>query len=105
AGGITPVCAGGTDGNLSLCHNFDSGGLRPGLHLGNCNDAPGAYASRVALHESQVFRLPANVTYEQAVLADPFAVSFHAVVKDPPDGDEPTGPGYRAGPICLATDA
>ena len=30
--------------------------LRPGLHLGNCNDAPGAYASRVALHESQVFR-------------------------------------------------
>jgi len=103
--GITPVCAACAEGNLSLCHNFDSGGLRPGLHLGNCNDAPGAYASRVALHESQVFRLPANVTYEQAVLADPFAVSFHAVVKDPPDGDEPTVLVYGAGTIGLAAVA
>jgi len=103
--GISPVCPACAQGNLSLCHNFDSGGLRAGLHLGNCNDAPGAYAARVALHESQVFPLPPSVTDEQAVLADPFAVSFHAVVKDPPDGDEPTVLVYGAGTIGLAAVA
>src|SRR5262245_41482873 len=103
--GITPVCPACAEGNLSLCQNFDRGTLAPGLHLGNCNDAPGAYASRVALHESQVFPLPANVTYEQAVLADPFCVSFHAVLKDPPDGDEPTVLVYGAGTIGLAAVA
>ena len=103
--GITPLCPSCAEGNLSLCHNFDSGGLRAGLHLGNCNDAPGAYAPRLALHESQVFPLPANVSDEQAVLADPFAVSFHAVVKDPPDGDEPTVLVYGAGTIGLAAVA
>lgn len=103
--GITPVCASCAEGNLSLCHNFDRGGLAPGLHLGNCNDAPGAYASRVALHESQVFPLPSSVTYEQAVLADPFCVSFHAVVKDPPDGETPTVLVYGAGTIGLGAVA
>jgi threonine dehydrogenase-like Zn-dependent dehydrogenase len=103
--GITPLCSSCAEGHLSLCHNFDAGGLRAGLHLGNCNDAPGAYAARVALHESQVFPLPANVSDEQAVLADPFAVSFHAVIKDPPDGDEPTVLVYGAGTIGLAAVA
>ncbi|MCI0636639.1 MAG: alcohol dehydrogenase catalytic domain-containing protein, partial [Actinobacteria bacterium] len=103
--GISPVCPSCAEGNLSLCQNFDRGDLAPGLHLGNCNDAPGAYAPRVALHESQVFPLPANVTYEQAVLADPFCVSFHAVVKDPPDGEEPTVLVYGAGTIGLAAVA
>ena len=103
--GISPLCPSCAEGHLSLCHNFDAGGLRAGLHLGNCNDAPGAYAARVALHESQVFPLPANVSDEQAVLADPFAVSFHAVVKDPPDGDVPTVLVYGAGTIGLAAVA
>ena len=103
--GIDPVCPSCAAGNLSLCQNFDRGALAPGLHLGNCNDAPGAYAPRVALHESQLFPLPANVTYEQAVLADPFAVSFHAVVKDPPDGDAPTVLICGAGTIGLSAVA
>lgn len=103
--GIEPVCPSCAAGNLSLCQNFDRGTLAPGLHLGNCKTAPGAYAPRVALHESQVFRLPANVSFEQAVLADPFAVSFHAVVKDPPDGEEPTVLVYGAGTIGLGAVA
>ena len=103
--GITPVCPACAEGNLSLCSNFDWGDLTPGLHLGNCLSAPGAYAPRVALHESQVFPLPANVSYEQAVVADPFCVSFHAVLKDPPDGDEPTVLVYGAGTIGLAAVA
>ncbi|HME73230.1 MAG TPA: zinc-binding dehydrogenase [Myxococcota bacterium] len=103
--GISPICPACVAGNLSLCENFDKGDLSPGLHLGNCKDAPGAYATKVAVHQSQVFPLPANVSYEQAVLADPFCVSFHAVLKDPPDGDEPTVLVYGAGTIGLAAIA
>lgn len=103
--GISPICPACAAGNLSLCANFDAGRLARGLHLGNCTDAPGAYAPRVSLHESQVFPLPANVTYEQAVLADPFSVSFHAVIKDPPEGDEPTVLVYGAGTIGLGAVA
>ena len=103
--GITPVCPACAEGNLSLCGNFDRGDLALGLHLGNCRSAPGAYAPRVALHESQVFALPAKVSFEQAVLADPFCVSFHAVLKDPPDGEEPTVLVYGAGTIGLAAIA
>jgi len=103
--GISPVCLSCAEGNLSLCANFDRGDLTPGLHLGNCSSAPGAYAPRVALHESQVFPLPASVSFEQAVLADPFCVSFHAVLKDPPDGDAPTVLVYGAGTIGLAAVA
>jgi threonine dehydrogenase-like Zn-dependent dehydrogenase len=103
--GISPPCPSCTEGNLSLCENFDRGALSAGLHLGNCKDAPGAYAPRVAVHESQVFALPANVSFAQAVLADPFAVSFHAVLKDPPDGDAPTVLVYGAGTIGLGAVA
>jgi len=103
--GISPVCPACRAGNLSLCENFDKGDLSPGLHLGNCKDAPGAYAAKVAVHESQVFPLPVNVSFEQAVLADPFCVSFHAVLKDPPEGDEPTVLVYGAGTIGLAAIA
>src|SRR4030095_8912242 len=50
-------------------------------------------------------RAPPRGTSEQAVLADPFAVSFHAVVKDPPDGETPTVLVYGAGTIGLAAVA
>lgn len=103
--GIAPVCAACAAGDLSLCANFDRGDLSVGLHLGNCKDAPGAYAPRVAVHESQVFRLPDAVSFEQAVFADPFSVSFHAVIKDPPDGETPTVLVYGAGAIGLAAVA
>lgn len=103
--GLSPVCAACAEGHLSLCEGFDRGALSPGLHLGNCRDAPGAYAPRVALHESQVFRLPGSVSDEQAVLADPFSVSFHAVLKDPPEGETPTVLVFGAGAIGLAAVA
>ncbi len=52
-----------------------------------------------------MFPLPDNVSDEQAVLADPFSASFHAVLKDPPDGDAPTVLVYGAGTIGLAAVA
>ena len=102
--GISPLCGACVAGNLSLCENFDKGDLSPGLHLGNCKDARRLCDQGGRSPESG-FSIARNVSYEQAVLADPFCVSFHAVLEDPPEGHEPTVLVYGAGTIGLAAIA
>jgi threonine dehydrogenase-like Zn-dependent dehydrogenase len=82
--GIQPPCLACQQGQVTLCEHFSAGRLAPGIHLGNCRTAGGGYAPRLAAHESQLIPIPDAVSFEQAVLADPFAVSLHAVLKAPP---------------------
>ena len=82
--GIQPPCRACQQGQVTLCEHFTAGGLAPGIHLGNCRTAGGGYAPRLAAHESQLIPIPDGVSFEQAVFADPFAVSLHAVLKAPP---------------------
>ena len=42
----------------------------------------------MSLHESMLFSIPEGVEDEHAVLADPFAVSLHAVLRAPPERGE-----------------
>jgi threonine dehydrogenase-like Zn-dependent dehydrogenase len=88
--GISPLCPACVAGNLSLCWNFTAGKLGPGVHVGVTTDAPGAWAELLAAHDSMLIPVPAGVTDEVAVLADPFAVSMHAILRNPPP------PGGRA---------
>ncbi|HLH29180.1 MAG TPA: zinc-binding dehydrogenase, partial [Acidimicrobiales bacterium] len=67
-----------------------SGALGPGVHVGVATDAPGGWADLMAAHDSMLIPVPDEVSDEVAVLADPFAVSLHAVVRNPPP------PGGRA---------
>jgi threonine dehydrogenase-like Zn-dependent dehydrogenase len=85
--GIVPPCQPCQDGQFSVCHNFVKGHLPPGIHTGNSSTATGGFAPLVPAHESMCIPIPDGVTDEQAVLADPFSVSFHALLKRPP----PTG--------------
>lgn len=82
--GIQPPCAACQQGQVTLCEHFTEGHLAPGIHLGNCRSAGGGYAPRLAGHESQLMPIPDAVSLEQAVFADPFAVSLHAVLKARP---------------------
>ena len=82
--GIQPPCAACQQGQVTLCEHFTEGHLAPGIHLGNCRSAGGGYAPRLAGHESQLIPIPDAVSFEQAVFADPFAVSLHAVLKARP---------------------
>lgn len=82
--GISPVCRACAEGNYFACENFTAGRLPPGIHLGNSRGAPGAFAPRLSAHESQCFPIPDGVSFEQAVFADPFSVSLHAILKAPP---------------------
>ena len=85
--GITPVCDACERGEYYLCDHFMDGDLPPGMHIGNCSAVTGAYAPLFAAHESQLFPIPDSVSFDQAVFADPFSVSLHAVLKAPPEED------------------
>ncbi len=82
--GIEPVCDACQRGDYYLCAHFTDGYLPPGMHIGNNSQVTGGYAPLFAAHESQLFTIPDSVSFDEAVLADPFSVSLHAVLKAPP---------------------
>ncbi len=82
--GIAPPCDACQRGEYSLCAHFTDGALPPGMHAGNCRSVTGGYAPLLPAHESQLFPIPEGVSFSQAVLADPFSVSLHAILKAPP---------------------
>ena len=72
------------EGKLAQCLNFGTGQIARGIHHGNSATATGGFAQQVPGHESQWFPIPDEISDEAAVLGDPFAVSFHAMLKAPP---------------------
>ncbi|MBX7116833.1 MAG: alcohol dehydrogenase catalytic domain-containing protein [Myxococcaceae bacterium] len=100
--GISPNCDPCESGQYQLCSNFNLGSLSAGIHLGNNKDVGGGYAPLMAVHESMCFPIPDGVTDEEAVLADPFAVSLHAVLKRPPAPGS-TALVYGCGTLGLLT--
>jgi threonine dehydrogenase-like Zn-dependent dehydrogenase len=85
--GIDPMCPACQAGELSHCWNFTKGRIAPGIHTGNSSDATGGFAQRLPAHDSMCIPVPADVPDEVAVLADPFAVSLHAITRNPPPPD------------------
>jgi threonine dehydrogenase-like Zn-dependent dehydrogenase len=87
--GITPACPECQAGQYSICRNFARGNIPPGIHTGNSSKATGGYAPYLPAHESMCIPIPDGVTDEQAVLADPFSVSLHGILKRPPEPGKP----------------
>ena len=102
--GIDPPCPPCQRGDLSLCWSFTKGDLGPGVHVGVITGAPGAWAEQLAAHDSMLIPVPDGISDEAAVLADPFSVSFHAIVRHPPP---PSGRVlvYGAGALGLTSVA
>jgi threonine dehydrogenase-like Zn-dependent dehydrogenase len=88
--GIEPACPPCKAGDLSLCWSTTRGEFGAGLHVGVMTKAPGAWAEYLAAHDSMLIPVPDGVSDAAAVLADPFAVSLHAILRHPPR------PGGRA---------
>ncbi len=82
--GIEPRCPACQAGDVNLCWNFTKGDLGPGVHVGVTTGAPGGWAELLAAHDSMLIAVPDGISDEAAVLADPFSVSFHAIVRNPP---------------------
>jgi threonine dehydrogenase-like Zn-dependent dehydrogenase len=82
--GVSPVCPACEAGDLSLCRSFTIGPIAPGIHTGTSRDATGGWAELMPAHDSMLHKVPDSMPDEIAVLADPFAVSLHAVTRHPP---------------------
>ncbi len=79
-----PLCEWCQQGELAQCLNFTRGTVTKGIHHGNSSQATGGMAPLLPAHESQCIPIPDEVSDEAAVLADPFAVSLHAILHHPP---------------------
>lgn len=87
--GVSPICPACEAGDYSLCWSFTTGPISAGIHTGVSSDATGGYADLMPAHTSMLFPVPDSISDEQAVLADPFAVSLHGVTRHPPaDGSK-----------------
>jgi threonine dehydrogenase-like Zn-dependent dehydrogenase len=84
---------------------FRSGNLPVSIHLGNCAAAGGAHAERFAAHASQLFTIPAGVSDEAAVLADPVSVSLRSILLAPPPADGRPVLVYGSGTLAFAAIA
>ena len=59
-----------------------------GLMIGFCRDTGGSWSEEFVAHPSQVLPVPDHLSDEEAVLAEPFAVSLHAVLQNLPEDDD-----------------
>jgi threonine dehydrogenase-like Zn-dependent dehydrogenase len=82
--GISPLCPACEAGDYSLCWSFTDGNLAAGIHTGVSRDATGGYAELMPAHDSMLIPVPDGIADEQAVFADPFAVSLHSITRHPP---------------------
>ena len=82
--GISPQCPACDAGDVNLCYHFTEGHLQPGIHSGNSADATGGFAELVPAHTSMAIPCPDGLGDEVAVLADPFSVALHSVLRNPP---------------------
>jgi threonine dehydrogenase-like Zn-dependent dehydrogenase len=98
-----PLCEWCKRGELAQCRNFTRGVIAPGIHTGNSRDASGGFAAELPAHESQCIPIPDDVSDEAAVLADPFSVSLHAILHEPPSG--PAALVYGCGTLGLLSIA
>jgi threonine dehydrogenase-like Zn-dependent dehydrogenase len=103
--GIEPKCASCQAGDYQLCERFRDGNIAPAIHIGNCSDVAGGFAERVAVHESCAFVIPEGMSWETAVLADPFSVQLHAVLHHPPTANREPAVVFGCGTLGLLTIA
>jgi threonine dehydrogenase-like Zn-dependent dehydrogenase len=96
-----PACARGATGN---CERIAFGHLKPGLQTGYCADTGGGWSTALVAHESQLHRVPDQLSDEAAVMIEPTACAVHAALSAGiGDGDIVTVIG--AGTLGLCTIA
>ena len=77
--GVQPLCRACAAGQYNLCEQRNFSGPQ---QIG------GGWSEEMLLHESQVFRVPDELSDEQAVMIEPSAVALHAVLRRLPQPGE-----------------
>ncbi len=98
--GIAPPCSYCDEGSYSLCSNFTSGDLPPGVITGFTNSVGGGWGEYLVAHRSQLFPVPDHLPLAEAVLIDSLASAWQPVADHTPSNDQ-TVLVYGAGIIGL----
>ena len=77
--GVMPPCRSCNNGNFTLCEQGNLPGPSP---IG------GGWSEEMLLHEQQLFRIPQDMSDEQAVMLEPTSVAVHAVLRRVPEAGE-----------------
>jgi threonine dehydrogenase-like Zn-dependent dehydrogenase len=64
----------------ALCERQAEGRLGPGILMGFAAGLPGAWGDELVAHVSQLYRVPAEMPDEAAVLVEPMSVALHGVL-------------------------
>jgi threonine dehydrogenase-like Zn-dependent dehydrogenase len=78
ARGIEPACDSCAAGQTNRCEQTTFGHVSPGLQTGFCEDTGGGWGLALVAHESQLHRVPDDLSDEAAVLVEPAACAVHA---------------------------
>ena len=81
---IDPVCPACEQGMVANCENYAGGALAPGMIIGLCTDTGGGFAPYFVAHQSQIFKLPPEMSPEQGALIEPLSVGLQAVYGNVP---------------------
>jgi threonine dehydrogenase-like Zn-dependent dehydrogenase len=76
------------DGDYTMCTNYDKGDISPGAIIGYCKDTGGGWGEYVVAHKSQIFKIPASLSFEEALIAEPLACAIHGIFKKLPKDNE-----------------
>ncbi len=77
-----PACASGQSQQCRRRGERD--GLGPGTLVGYHAQLPGGFGDRLFAHRSQLYAVPDAVPDERAVLAEPYAIALHGVLRSSP---------------------
>lgn len=88
ARGFNTLCRYCEQGETNLCERMTEGDLAAGLLIGACRDTGGSWGTYFLAHQSQLHHVPVEVSDEDALMAEPFAVGLHAVLLDFPRNEE-----------------
>ncbi len=103
ARGIEPTCPPCAAGETNRCEQTTFGHLSPGLQTGFCEDTGGGWGIALVAHESQLHRVPDDLSDEAAVLVEPTACAVHAASVVPDAGTGHLTAIIGAGTLGLLT--
>lgn len=82
--GIEPWCEYCARGEINRCQRITEGDISAGPMTGTCRDTGGSWSRSFIAHPAQLFRVPENVSDENALMVEPFAIGLHtALVANP----------------------
>jgi threonine dehydrogenase-like Zn-dependent dehydrogenase len=86
--GFKDLCRFCARGEINRCERLTDGDLAPGIEIGACRDTGGSWSPFFVAHKSQLYRVPDNISNENGLMIEPFAIALHAVLQNFPQNSD-----------------